>query len=98
MLSDTANIAVNMEACIEHNCLINCDLTDCKLCTSCIDDGSLENLHRAYREHIRRGGFERIFPTSGHFDQSFIEHVLTSENQIAANWFSAKCQADAGWC
>ena len=52
---------------------------------------------QAYREHIRRGGFKRIFPSKAHFNEKFLPK-LTEKNQISVKWFEAKCKESIDWC
>lgn len=93
MMSHLENIAVNPEACVENFCHENCHLVLCELCSTCLGETNLQNLHEAHLEHKRRGGFKRIFPRT-HF--SFTD--LTPNNKVSSKWFAAKCFMDPDWC
>lgn len=95
MMSDAKNIVVEAKTCIENECNKSCNKTECQLCVTCLSSMDFLNLQRAHREHERRGGFKRIFPT-----KSSLHHVskMTPRNQIQMKWFDAKCQEDESWC
>lgn len=97
MISNLRNIAVDIQKCVGHDCENNCSHPDCQLCTPCVDNENLNNMHRAYREHIRRGGFKRLFPAEGYFDDDFIKS-LSYNNQISLKWFKSKCESNNEWC
>lgn len=97
MISNLPNIAINLEQCFMNNCERNCQITECELCATCWDDDDMRNLFEAHREHSRRGGFKRVFPSKTHFDENFI-HKLSKENKISTRWFAAKCREDPEWC
>lgn len=96
MISNSKNIAVNLKTCINNECDRNCSKSECRLCLNCVDDVNLQNMHRAYREHRNRGGFQRIFPTNKASQEKKIE--LTINNQISAKWFDEKCHLMSDWC
>lgn len=97
MVSNSKNIAVYPNACLKNNCYQNCVKKICELCTTCAGEENLQNIHRAFREHARRGEFKRIFPTERYFDDEFMSK-LSPKNQLAAKWFHAKCQQKKDWC
>ena len=97
MTSNTKNIGVKVAQCIDNNCHKNCNKTECKLCTPCLGASSINNMHQAYREHVRRGGFKRIFPSKDHFSDDYISK-LTPKNQDSVKWFKAKCEENSEWC
>ena len=97
MISNLPNIAIDLEQCFMNNCERNCQKTECKLCATCWDDDDMRNLLEAHREHSRRGGFKRVFPSTTQFDENFI-HKLSKENKISTRWFAAKCREDPEWC
>lgn len=94
MISNPSDIAVNLEVCVENICQLNCNKPECELCLNCLNTEELADLHEAYREHSRRGGFKRVFPTKAHpTDDS-----LTPKSDLVAKWFAAKCKIDENWC
>ena len=97
MTSNSKNIAVNPGLCIENNCADNCKKPECKLCTPCLGEADIIEMHRAYREHVRRGGFKRIFPSKVHFNDNFIAK-MSPKNQLFTKWFKAKCEEKDTWC
>ena len=97
MLSNSKNIAVNPENCVDNDCVRNCGKPECNICLTCIDSESVSEFHRAFREHKRIGGFKRIFPSRDHFNEEFINR-LTRNNQISVKWFKEKCQENNEWC
>ena len=52
----------------------------------------------AYREHIKRGNYQRVFPASPHFENSELIENLTKNNKNLLNWFKAQCKNDKNWC
>ena len=97
MFSNSKNIAVNTRICVSNDCDKNCGKPECELCTPCLGSEDIDNMHRAYREHVRRGGFKRIFPTENHFGEDFVSK-MTPRNQILIKWFKAKCAQEEEWC
>jgi hypothetical protein len=97
MISNVGNVAVDLGKCFKNGCDKNCLKKDCELCVPCVGYKDLSNLHEAHREHSRRGGFKRVFPTKPHFDEKFISR-LTKDNIISVKWFEAKCREDFEWC
>ena len=97
MFSHSKNIAVNPGACVDNNCQQNCDKTECELCLPCLNEADLNGMLQAYREHVKRGGFKRIFPSRKHFADSDIT-LATSRNKISMKWFKAKCEENNDWC
>jgi tubulin monoglycylase TTLL15 len=94
MVSNPSNIAVNLDECLKHDCAESCDKPECELCLSCLSDQQLGELHEAYREHTKRGGFKRVFPSKSHPTAE----DLTEKSQFVAKWLAAKCKSDENWC
>lgn len=94
MVSNPSDIAVNIESCVKNSCLENCHNPECELCTNCLTIDQQQELHEAYREHTRRGGFKRVFPSKSHPKAE----KLTAKSQLVAKWFEAKCKIDENWC
>lgn len=94
MISNPSNIAVNLESCISHDCAYNCEKLECELCLNCLDDENLFELHEAHREHSKRGGFTRVFPSKEHPTAE----NLTDKSQLMVKWIAAKCEVDMDWC
>lgn len=98
MLSNSKNIAVQPDICVKNECVSNCKKPDCKLCITCVSEENLRHMHQSFREHIKRGGFKRIYPsTRNHVDKALIAN-LTAINRISLEWFKAKCEEDEEWC
>ena len=97
MVSNSKNIAVDAKTCVELDCHLNCQKKECQLCLPCVGDENLKNMHRAHREHAKRGGFVRLFPSMKHFDYSSITD-MTKNNQISVKWFEAKCRQNEDFC
>lgn len=97
MLSSLKNVAIDPSTCIINNCSENCSIKACNLCATCLSEPDLQHLKQAYREHTRRGGFKRIFPSSAHFEDKFVAKMMT-KTKMSSKWFKAKCQKDAEWC
>lgn len=92
-----SNIAVEPEVCLANNCYQNCLQQECQLCTNCMSNSDISNIHRAFREHSLRGGFKRIFPSVNHFTAEFMQN-FTINNQISVRWFESKCRESSEWC
>lgn len=97
MASNSKNIGVNPGICMDNRCDQRCNETLCELCTPCMDETIMNSLHQAFREHVRRGGYKRIFPSKPHFNEDFIAK-LSTKNQIATKWFKVKCEYNRFWC
>lgn len=94
MVSNPSDIAVNLESCIKNNCLENCDRPECELCMNCLYADQLQELHEAYREQTRCGGFKRVFPSKNHPKAE----KISAKSQFLSKWFEAKCKIDDKWC
>jgi hypothetical protein len=97
MISNPRDIAVNLEICVDDYCKRNCNEKKCRICFNCLNEEDLQDFHEAYREHGKRGGFKRVFPTENYMNEDFIEN-LTARSIITAQWFEAKCRNDRDWC
>lgn len=97
MLSNSKNIAVNPMKCVQLDCKENCENQECQLCLTCLNNENQKQLHTAYKEQTRRGGFKRIFPLQKYFVEAEITN-FTENNQISIRWFEAKCLEDYQWC
>lgn len=100
MLSSLKDITVKPDFC--HKCLeeegdVNCAKTECELCFPCLSNQTVQIFQQAYREHQRRGGMKRIFPTAN-FDEPKFAKQLNDINNLQVKWFRAKCETDAEWC
>lgn len=94
MVSNPSNIAVNLKICIQNNCQEDCFKPECELCLNCLKAENLADLHESHREHSRRGGFKRVFPSKNHP----MAEKLSPKSEIVAKWFAAKCRIDESWC
>uniref|UniRef100_A0AAG5CRG4 Tubulin polyglutamylase ttll-15 n=1 Tax=Anopheles atroparvus TaxID=41427 RepID=A0AAG5CRG4_ANOAO len=98
MVSSVKNIAVGADQCSELPCTESCAPVECQLCTTCLEENILDDLHRAYREHMNRGDMKRIFPVPK-ADQHHVDfESLTASNQLMSRWFEEKCKVDQSYC
>ncbi|KAG5677464.1 hypothetical protein PVAND_007222 [Polypedilum vanderplanki] len=92
------NIATNYVNCIDNDCADDCEKPTCQICMPCTNEETRFHMHEAYREHMRRGNFKRIFPTSNHFDNAKLLDSLYSKNKMMFKWFKAQCKIDNTYC
>ena len=97
MVSIPNNIAVNLQSCLDNDCLENCEKPQCELCINCLNSTELQDFHEIYRENSRRGGFMRIFPSEKFNHEDFFDG-LTPASKKSVKWFEAKCQIDEDFC
>lgn len=97
MIVNFKNIATNSEVCFNNSCDANCENHLCKFCETCLEARDLNVLHKSYLEHIRRGEFMRIFPSTVNPEDSYIE-PLSPANQFLKEWIQRKCEDDEDWC
>ncbi|CAO1317561.1 unnamed protein product [Diamesa hyperborea] len=97
MISSRANVAVKPLTCSNNPCRDHCSSFACDLCVHCMHEDKLFNVHRAYREHIRRGEMKRLFPTTKHFSNEYLQ-TLTPPNFFMGRWYREKCMQDDSWC
>jgi hypothetical protein len=100
MLSAPKDITVNPESCLK--CLkeegdVECENADCTLCYPCMNNETVQQFRRAYREHQRRGEMKRLFPTAI-YDQPKFAKQLNEINNLQVKWYKEKCEVDAEWC
>ena len=62
ILSSDKNIMVNGDICSQLPCTESCSTVECQLCKPCLSHNEINELHRAYREHVNKGDTKRIFP------------------------------------
>lgn len=62
MLSTHKNIMVNGVQCSNSPCNESCAPVECQLCSLCLQESEIDDLHMAYREHMNKGDTKRIFP------------------------------------
>lgn len=98
MVSNTKNIAVNIDTCVDNDCHTNCNSSSCQICPSCINDENLYHIREAYREHQRKGNFLRLFPSKIHYDDTDLISNSTFNNQISLLWFKGQCEKNIEWC
>lgn len=97
MLSNAKNVVVDPRMCAQNDCELNCHIQDCELCATCLSEKNAHDLQRAFREHRRRGGFKRVYPTENHFSDDVLAR-MSKNNRIIAKWFKSKCQKSNEWC
>ena len=94
------NIAVNPSDC--HDCLqpngeVDCSKETCNLCLPCLSNLTVIHCLQSYREHIRKSGMKRIFPTEI-YDKAKVMRTFNEETTTLVKWFKAKCREDPEWC
>lgn len=94
MIANPSDLAVNLNDCLQYNCLENCGQPECELCLNCLDNEQIAEIREAYREHTRSGGFKRVFPSKLYPTAE----TLTKKSNFVAKWILAKCQIDKTWC
>jgi tubulin monoglycylase TTLL15 len=94
MISNPSDIAVNLDSCIKNNCKESCFKPECELCLNCLKTEQIADFHETYREHSRRGGFKRVFPSKSHPTAQ----KLSPRSEMVAKWLEAKCGVDENWC
>ncbi|XP_058119655.1 probable tubulin polyglutamylase ttll-15 [Anopheles ziemanni] len=98
MVSSVKNIAVNANQCSELPCMESCAPVECQLCTTCLEENRVADIHRAYREHMNRGDMKRIFPVPKADQHKLDYDSLTASNQLMSRWFEEKCKVDHSYC
>lgn len=102
MISSDKSVFIDPISCT-NLCADNCESDKCNLCKHCISASDLQDLHSAYREHVRRGETKRIFPkpiNDRSIDVTLSEEYqqLTPKNKLITRWFYEKCKTDITWC
>jgi len=98
MVANKKNIAVDIQSCLKYECHRSCEHAKCKLCLPCINEENIFQMREAFREHLYKKNFRRLFPAEiFYFDDEIVEK-MTEKNQIALKWFEAKCWEDDRWC
>lgn len=106
MVSSNKNIAVNAQVCGQIPCIESCAPLICQLCRPCLSDDDIQDLHEAYREHIRKGDTKRIYPkpilqlADLNTSNGKMENIdlLSPKNKMMIQWFAEKCKLDTTWC
>lgn len=102
ILSSDKNVMVNGHICSKLPCSESCSPIECSLCKPCLSRSEINELHKAYREHVNRGDTKRIFPVPINNRKKLLEDesfkLLSPKNQLMTKWFHAKCLNDASWC
>ncbi|CRK87060.1 CLUMA_CG000870, isoform A [Clunio marinus] len=97
MISNSRNIAVNIEECARNDCKNNPTLKECELCLTSLSKENITYFHQAAREHDRNRGFVRLFPAWTFFEDRVINEQSLN-NQISLKWFFEKCKESESWC
>ncbi|XP_050677697.1 probable tubulin polyglutamylase ttll-15 isoform X2 [Leptidea sinapis] len=100
MLSAQKNIAVYSDEC-STICRESCHaLLICELCKPCLTNKMKRALLSAYREHLHRADFARLFPRNikpnSRVDNGSIN--LNKINKLQHYWYQGKCNSDITWC
>uniref|UniRef100_A0A182NCV4 Uncharacterized protein n=1 Tax=Anopheles dirus TaxID=7168 RepID=A0A182NCV4_9DIPT len=98
MLSSLKNLATAANQCAELPCTESCAPVECQLCSTCLEASDLDDLQRAYREHINRGDMKRIFPVPKADRHRLDYESLSAKNQFMSRWFEEKCKTDHSYC
>uniref|UniRef100_A0A182QX78 Uncharacterized protein n=1 Tax=Anopheles farauti TaxID=69004 RepID=A0A182QX78_9DIPT len=98
MLTSLKNLATSANQCADLPCTESCAPIECQLCSTCLEESDLDDLQRAYREHMNRGDMKRIFPAPK-VDSNRVEYEsLSAKNQFMSKWFEEKCKTDHSYC
>lgn len=97
MISNSRNIAVNIEECARNDCKNIPTLEECELCLTSLSKENITYFHQAAREHDRSGGFIRLLP-SERYKSEYFANIVSENNRISLKWFIAKCEIDKSWC
>ncbi|EAU76858.1 AGAP004427-PA [Anopheles gambiae str. PEST] len=98
MLTSLKNLATAANLCSELPCTESCAPVECQLCSTCLEEHDIDDLQRAYREHMNRGDMKRIFPVPKS-DQHRVDYeLLSAKNQFMSKWFEEKCKVDQSYC
>nr|XP_040227578.2 probable tubulin polyglutamylase ttll-15 [Anopheles coluzzii] len=98
MLTSLKNLATAANLCSELPCTESCAPVVCQLCSTCLEEQDIDDLQRAYREHMNRGDMKRIFPVPKS-DQHRVDYeLLSAKNQFMSKWFEEKCKVDQSYC
>lgn len=95
MMSSKQNLMVDAilcDTCDEKSC----NMSGCEICPSCLDSTDLYELHKIYREHMHKGNFKRLLPSSIIDDENFLR--MSPKNQKLTMWVQEKCVEDESWC
>ncbi|XP_049281983.1 probable tubulin polyglutamylase ttll-15 [Anopheles funestus] len=98
MLTSLKNLATAANQCSDLPCTESCAPLECQLCSSCLEETDLDDLQRAYREHINRGDMKRIFPVPKSDQHRLSYESLSAKNQFMSKWFEEKCKTDQSYC
>ncbi|XP_053673253.1 probable tubulin polyglutamylase ttll-15 [Anopheles nili] len=98
MLSSIKNLATGANQCSNVPCVESCAPVECQLCRTCLEESDLDDLQRAYREHMNRGDMKRIFPVPKADNHRVNFETLSAKNQFMSRWFEEKCKLDSSYC
>nr|CAD7444236.1 unnamed protein product [Timema bartmani] len=94
------NLVVFPEECSKRRCEL-CLADECQLCLPCLTLETLDQLRRAYLEHINKLDCKRVVPppmTPERGNISVNLGGLSPRNKLMYLWFRGKCQLDSSWC
>ncbi|KAJ3636823.1 hypothetical protein MTP99_000332 [Tenebrio molitor] len=100
MIVSDKNLATYPKECNSVMCKSSCMSPVCQLCRPCLSGDTVEYLREAYKEHLNRGDYKRIFPPGlgGLQVEGVSLEEYSAENQLQYRWFLGKCQLDGTWC
>ena len=88
------NLTINREFCSEQAHKDDCEYR--QICFDCLDATEIRKLQKAFQENTRKRDWNRIFPSSDHFNDDFIEK-LSLENQMMTKWYRSNCAINHEW-
>nr|CAD7569829.1 unnamed protein product [Timema californicum] len=94
------NLVVFPEECSKRRCEL-CLADECQLCLPCLTMETLDQLRRAYLEHVNKLDCKRVVPPPMTPERSNISvnlEGLSPRNKLMYLWFRGKCQLDSSWC
>lgn len=83
----------------------SCMNSICKLCNQCMIIPVEKSLKVAYKQHVDRRNFKRVYPrplgdheSASKYDPTKDEKLRTDLDKMLALWFRGKCIQDTSWC
>lgn len=82
--------------CLDDEGNWNCESESCSVCSGCLSEEMLAELHMAYREFHRRGNYRLIFPNLDYMSSKFLSK-LSHKSKLMSIWYERMCEKDSAW-
>jgi len=82
--------------CLDDEGNWNCESESCSVCSGCLSEEMLAELHMAYREFQRRGNYRLIFPNLDYMSSKFL-NKLSDNSKLMSMWYERMCEKDSDW-